>query len=146
MTSISSLDVTKIRQDFPILQRRIHGHPLVYLDNAATSFPKPAVVHETAHTFYETSGVNPGRTGCDLALEAEQMIVDTRKLLSEFFNRSLVEAGVAKGHRFLRGGHCHSMRARSHGCGECATEGETTPQGRQEQGQEARRCVVHSRR
>ncbi len=68
----------------------------IYLDNAATSFPKPDIVHDTVRDFYSTTGVNPGRTGCDLALAAEQMIHGTRKRLSAFFNRSLVEAGVEK--------------------------------------------------
>jgi cysteine desulfurase family protein len=69
---------------------------LIYLDNAATSFPKPDVVHDTARDFYRGNGVNPGRTGCDLALHAEQMIHDTRARLSAFFNRSLVQAGKQK--------------------------------------------------
>ena len=66
---------------------------IVYLDNAATSFPKPDVVHDTVRDFYRQNGVNPGRTGCDLAINAEQMIHGTRKRLSAFFNRSLVKAG-----------------------------------------------------
>jgi cysteine desulfurase family protein len=69
---------------------------LIYLDNAATSFPKPDVMHDTVRDFYRTNGVNPGRTGCDLALKAEEMISDTRKRLSEFFNPSLVAAGIEK--------------------------------------------------
>ncbi|MGD2123038.1 MAG: aminotransferase class V-fold PLP-dependent enzyme, partial [Gemmatimonadota bacterium] len=69
---------------------------LIYLDNAATSFPKPDVTHDTARDFYRENGVNPGRTGCDMALKAEEMIHGTRKLLSDFFNPSLVEAGVEK--------------------------------------------------
>ncbi len=69
---------------------------LVYLDNAATSFPKPDVVHDTVRDFYSKNGVNPGRTGCDLALKAEEMIHGTRRRLSAFFNKSLVEAGVEK--------------------------------------------------
>jgi len=69
---------------------------IVYLDNAATSYPKPSQVHDAAHDFYEKYGVNPGRTGCDLALSAEQMIHNTRKRLSAFFNRSLVAAGKPK--------------------------------------------------
>ena len=69
---------------------------LIYLDNAATSFPKPDVVHDMARDFYRGNGVNPGRTGCDLALHAEQMIHDTRARLSAFFNRSLVQAGKQK--------------------------------------------------
>ncbi len=69
---------------------------IIYLDNAATSFPKPDIVHDTIRDFYREKGVNPGRTGCDLAIEAGQMIDGTRKLYSEFFNKSLVEAGKTK--------------------------------------------------
>ena len=47
---------------------------LIYLDNAATSFPKPDVVHDTMTHFYRTCGVNPGRSGCDMALQAEAMV------------------------------------------------------------------------
>ena len=69
---------------------------LIYLDNAATSFPKPDVTHDTARDFYRENGVNPGRTGCDMALRAEEMIHGTRKLLSDFFNPSLAAAGSPK--------------------------------------------------
>lgn len=69
---------------------------LIYLDNAATSFPKPECVHEAVHEFYSRCGVNPGRSGCDLGLEAERMIHSTRMRLSALFNRSLVEAGKVK--------------------------------------------------
>ena len=69
---------------------------IIYLDNASTSFPKPDVVHDTVRDFYRNTGVNPGRTGCDLALDAEKMIHGTRQRLSAFFNHSLVEAGRPK--------------------------------------------------
>jgi len=67
---------------------------LIYLDNAATTFPKPGVMHDAVRDFYSSAGVNPGRTGCDLALEAEEMIADTRKLLSAFFNQSLIDSAA----------------------------------------------------
>jgi cysteine desulfurase/selenocysteine lyase len=69
---------------------------LIYLDNAATSFPKPDIMHDTVRDFYRQNGVNPGRTGCDLALKAEEMISDTRRRLSYFFNPSLEESGTEK--------------------------------------------------
>jgi len=69
---------------------------IIYLDNAATSFPKPDVVHDVVRDFYSTTGVNPGRTGCDLAIAAGEMIDGTRRAFSEFFNRSLIEAGKSK--------------------------------------------------
>ena len=69
---------------------------LTYLDNAATSFPKPEIVHDSVRIFYSKNGVNPGRTGCDLALNAEQKIHETRKKISAFFNKSLIDAGKEK--------------------------------------------------
>ncbi|MEW6364724.1 MAG: aminotransferase class V-fold PLP-dependent enzyme [Acidobacteriota bacterium] len=68
----------------------------IYLDNAATSYPKPDEVHDKMSEFYRVYGVNPGRTGCDLALMAEEMIHETRKKLTALFNPSLVKAGVEK--------------------------------------------------
>lgn len=58
---------------------------LIYLDNAATTFPKPPEIYDFMFTFYRDNGVNPGRTGCDLALEAEQVIQETRQMLTKFF-------------------------------------------------------------
>jgi cysteine desulfurase family protein len=69
---------------------------IIYLDNAATSFPKPDIVHDAVRDFYKQKGVNPGRTGCDIAIEAGQMIDGTRKMYSEFFNKSLIETGKTK--------------------------------------------------
>ncbi|MCX6646903.1 MAG: aminotransferase class V-fold PLP-dependent enzyme [bacterium] len=69
---------------------------IIYLDNAATTFPKPDVVHDAVREFYSTKGVNPGRTGCDLAIAAEEMIYKTRKEFTEFFNKSLFDAGKEK--------------------------------------------------
>ncbi len=69
---------------------------MIYLDNAATSFPKPDVVHDTMRDFYRANGVNPGRSGCDLAIRAEEMIHATRKKLSTLFNCSLIQAGGSK--------------------------------------------------
>jgi cysteine desulfurase/selenocysteine lyase len=69
---------------------------LIYLDNAATTFPKPDAVHDAVRDFYKNYGVNPGRTGCDLALEAEKMIHETRRKFSAFFNPSLADAGKEK--------------------------------------------------
>ena len=59
---------------------------IIYLDNGATSFPKPEEVYTTMDTFYRNYGVNPGRSGYELAVEAGAVVDDTRKLLTEFFN------------------------------------------------------------
>lgn len=58
---------------------------LIYMDNAATTFPKPAGVLEDALAFYQTYGVNPGRSGTDLAQEAEAMVAEARRSLTSFF-------------------------------------------------------------
>lgn len=59
---------------------------LIYLDNSATSYPKPDSVYKFMDSFYREHGVNPGRSGFDAALEAEEIVMNTRKLLTEFFN------------------------------------------------------------
>ena len=59
---------------------------LIYLDNAATTWPKPEEVHRFMADFYRDYGVNPGRSGYDKALEAEQVIHRCRTALTRFFN------------------------------------------------------------
>jgi len=59
---------------------------MTYLDNAATSYPKPDTVYEAMDEFYRRHGVNPGRTGADAAVEAGNVIEATRAELSAFFN------------------------------------------------------------
>lgn len=59
---------------------------LIYLDNGATSFPKPEDVYRAMDHFYRTYGVNPGRSGYDLCMESGDMVDKTRKLLCRFFN------------------------------------------------------------
>lgn len=59
---------------------------LIYLDNSATSFPKPDVVYDFMHDFYKKHGVNPGRSGFDAAIETEEIIDNTRRLLTNLFN------------------------------------------------------------
>ncbi|HLF20675.1 MAG TPA: aminotransferase class V-fold PLP-dependent enzyme, partial [Bacteroidota bacterium] len=53
-------DVEKIRREFPILGMRVHGKPLVYLDNAATS-QKPRSMIEALQRYYETENSNVHR-------------------------------------------------------------------------------------
>ncbi|MGQ7845396.1 aminotransferase class V-fold PLP-dependent enzyme [Granulosicoccus sp. 3-233] len=56
-----------------------------YFDNAATTWPKPEPVYRFMDSFFRSHGVNPGRSGSLLAVEAEQMITATRRMLAEFF-------------------------------------------------------------
>lgn len=59
--------------------------PLIYFDNAATVWPKPENVYKFMDEFYRTHGVNPGRSGYDLAVEAGLLLDRTRKRLTKFF-------------------------------------------------------------
>jgi len=58
---------------------------LIYLDNGATSFPKPEEVYRFMDAFYRRCGVNPGRSGYDLCLESGDLVEETRRLLCDFF-------------------------------------------------------------
>ena len=58
---------------------------LIYMDNAATTWPKPESVYRFMTEFYRTTGVNPGRSEFDLALEAEALLDQLRKRLTRFF-------------------------------------------------------------
>ena len=59
---------------------------MIYLDNSATTFPKPVEVYDFMNYFYRTHGVNPGRSGFDAAVETSEMVSCTRKMLMELFN------------------------------------------------------------
>lgn len=58
---------------------------LIYLDNAATVFPKPAPVLDRALELYKRFGVNPGRSGYDLCVIEGHLIDDTRRAMTRFF-------------------------------------------------------------
>lgn len=59
---------------------------MIYLDNAATSFPKPEVVYHAMDQFARTSLANPGRAGHKMALAAERQLDNCRHLLNQFFH------------------------------------------------------------
>lgn len=59
---------------------------LIFLDNGATSFPKPEEVYTFMDQFYRNFGVNPGRSGYDLCMETGELVEETRKMLTDFFN------------------------------------------------------------
>lgn len=61
---------------------------LIYLDNGATSFPKPEAVYAFMDSFHRSNGVSPGRSGCDLSIETGNVIEETRKVLTSYFNGS----------------------------------------------------------
>lgn len=77
------LNVSKIRQDFPILKRKIHGKPLVYLDNAATS-QKPRQVIEAISKYYSNYNANIHRGVHTLAEEATEKYEKAREKIAQF--------------------------------------------------------------
>lgn len=80
-----SLNVEKIREDFPILKRKINNHPLAFLDSASTS-QKPKQVIDAITSYYENNNANPHRSIYQLCDEATQMYEDARKKVAKFIN------------------------------------------------------------
>ena len=78
-------DVARVRADFPILQRTIRGHPLVYLDSAATA-QKPRQVIEAVTRYYESGNANVHRGVHALSQEATTEYERVRHLAAGFFN------------------------------------------------------------
>src|SRR5438067_13604231 len=67
---------------------------MIYLDNAATSFPKPEAVYQALDRFARSSLANPGRAGHKMALAAERALDDGRHLLNQFFHGEAPERFV----------------------------------------------------
>ncbi|MGQ7249963.1 cysteine desulfurase [Halomonas sp. V046] len=79
------LDVARVRRDFPILDREVHGKPLVYLDNAATS-QTPVQVIATFDDYYRRLNANIHRGLHTLADEATAAFEGTRETARAFIN------------------------------------------------------------
>jgi len=84
-TTIPSIEIKKIREQFPILHQEINGKPLVYLDNAATS-QKPKQVIQALTDYYEGYNANIHRGIHTLAEKATKAFEDTRKSVKKFLN------------------------------------------------------------
>ena len=85
MPSAISLDVTAIRKDFPILAQQVHGKPLIYLDNAATS-QKPKCVIEALTRFYQMDNANIHRGVHQLSERSTQSYEAARGKVQRFLN------------------------------------------------------------
>jgi cysteine desulfurase/selenocysteine lyase len=80
-----SFDVEKIRRDFPILKERVHGKPLVYLDNGATS-QKPQVVIDALNRYYKSENSNIHRGVHYLSERATSSYEGAREKIRQFLN------------------------------------------------------------
>lgn len=83
-------NVEKVREDFPILFREVHGKPLVYLDNAATT-QKPKAVIKTLQTYYATLNSNVHRGVHYLSEASTKEYECVRKIIQGFINSKYEE-------------------------------------------------------
>ena len=95
--SAMALDIARIRGDFPILAERIHGKPLVYLDNAATS-QKPRAVINAIVGYYEHLNANIHRGVHTLSVRATEAHDAARQTVKRFLNAAETREII-----FLRG-------------------------------------------
>ena len=79
------IDWEKLRADFPILDQKVHGHPLIYFDNAATSQKPRAVVEALVH-YYERDNANVHRGIHELSNRATAAFEAARTRVAEFIN------------------------------------------------------------
>ncbi len=87
---MSQSDIQAIRADFPILQRKIYGKPLIYLDNTATSQTPRAVVDSVVDMYYNHKA-NVHRGVHSLSQEATDAMEASRERVRRFINASSVE-------------------------------------------------------
>ena len=78
------------KKDFPLLQEKMNGHPLVYLDNGATT-QKPELVIEAITNYYNQSNANPHRGAYDLSVRATDIYEQARARVQHFVNAPRVE-------------------------------------------------------
>ena len=102
------LDIARIREDFPILKRKVYGNPLVYFDNAATS-QTPKQVIDTIVDYYSRYNANIHRGVHALAQEATEAYEESRRKIQAFFN-------AAKAHEIIfTSGTTHSINLVANG-------------------------------
>jgi len=113
----SSIDWDALRKDFPILAEQVHGHPLIYFDNAATS-QKPRVVIDALRNYYEHDNANVHRGLHELSSRATEAYEKSRQRVASYlgassadeiiFTRGTTESinlvAQAWGGKFLRAG------------------------------------------
>lgn len=79
------LDVMRLREQFPVLSREVHGKPLVYFDNAAT-VQRPLAVIEAMDDFYRRYNANVHRGVHQLSVEASEAFEDSRRAVARLLN------------------------------------------------------------
>jgi len=95
--ALQAFDIELLRRDFPLLDQQVHGRPLVYLDNAATT-QKPRAVIEAVSRYYEHDNANVHRGVHTLSERATQQLENVRDTVQRFIN-----AGAREEIIFTRG-------------------------------------------
>ncbi len=85
ITIRDQLDVLRLRAEFPVLERKVHGKPLVYLDNAATA-QRPLAVIEAMDDFYRRYNANVHRGVHQLSAEASEAFEQSRQAVARLIN------------------------------------------------------------
>ena len=85
MSIVRPFNVEQVRSDFPVLNREVHGKPLVYFDTAASA-QRPAAVIEAIDDFYRRHNANVHRGVHSLSQEATDLYEGGRKKLADFIN------------------------------------------------------------
>src|SRR3989440_13002993 len=80
-----TIDWEKLRADFPILHQKVHGHPLIYFDNAATS-QKPRAVLDALRNYYERDNANVHRGIHELSNRSTSAFEAARARAARFIN------------------------------------------------------------
>jgi cysteine desulfurase/selenocysteine lyase len=81
----NTFNIAKVRQDFPILDQKVKGKPLIYLDNAATT-QKPQIVIDAISQFYSTTNANVHRGAHTLSDDATELFENARNSVQGFIN------------------------------------------------------------
>lgn len=92
------IDPYLIRKDFPMFVNgvKMQGHPLVWLDNASTTF-KPYSVEKAVERYYETETSNSHRGDYDLCFKMDEEVLNTRKKVAKFINCDPTEVVFTSG-------------------------------------------------
>jgi cysteine desulfurase/selenocysteine lyase len=89
-TASGTVDWKAIREDFPILREQVHGHPLLYFDNAATS-QKPRVVIDALRHYYEHENANVHRGLHELSSRATEAYEQARRRVATYLGAASAE-------------------------------------------------------
>lgn len=116
-TQPKTFEVEKIREDFPILKRKVNGYPLVYFDNAATS-QTPRQVIDVIADYYSNYNANIHRGVHSLSQEATDKYEKARITIQEHFN-------AQKAHEIIfTSGTTHGINLVANGFGEILKQGD----------------------